>query len=195
MCYKAEVFFVQLGPLWIPPHFHLSCCITRPTNVIKIILRNMPHSSQVAPKPKCIQYEIPRTGYQCQCHRPSGGERGSCWGSWLCFWKHHALLLVLLKLILCLYYPNLCSLSLELSFLLAHFLLLKNAATFQKIALRFWREWEINWMIGSGKIADIVMVAREVRCDACGLVLRYLCKIFLSNLRGRLLQPNRGRYL
>ena len=97
---------VQLCPLWISPHFHLSCYITRPTNIIEISLRNMPHSSQVAPKPKCIQYEIPRTGYQCQCHRPSGGERGACWGSWLCFWKHHALLLVLPKLILCLYYLN-----------------------------------------------------------------------------------------
>ena len=121
ICCKAEVFFVQLGPLWIPPHFHLSCYITRPTNIIEISLRNMPHSSQVAPKPNCIQFEIPRTGYQCQCHRPWGGERGSCWGSWLCFWKHHALLLVLPKLILCLYYPNPCSLSLELSFLLARF--------------------------------------------------------------------------
>ena len=157
----------------------------------------MPHSSQVAPKPNCIQYEIPRTGHQCQCHRPSGGERGSCWGSWLCFWKHHALLLVLPKLILCLYYPNPYSLSLEVSFPLGLFLCFwRMQLPFKNSLCAFGvNERSIEWL-DLEKLPTLWWWLGEVRCDAYGLVSRYLCKIFWScNLQGILLQPNRGRYL
>ena len=183
MCYNAEVFFVQLGPLWIPPHYHLSCYITRPTNIIEISLRNMPHSSQVAPKPKCIQFEIPRTGYQCQCHRPSGGERGSCWGSWLCFWKHHALLLVLPKLILCLQYPNPCILYVP-RILISYgaFFAFEECSSLSKIcfALLAWMRDQLNdWISKNCRHCDGGS-GGQVRCIRTGF------EIFMQDI---LIQP------
>ena len=152
-------------------------------------------------KPSCTKtelhrkYEIPRTGYQCQCHRPSGGERGSCWGSWLCFWKHHALLPVLPKLILCLYYPNPHSLSLEFTFLLAHFCFQRMQLPFKNSLSAFGvNDRSIEWL-DLEKLPTLWWWLSEVRCDASGLVSRYLCKTFWSNLRGIFLQPHRGRYL